>query len=141
MKSVRVLSKSVFNKAMGFVYATSQLPIKVHTIVVFTSLGLSKHALAAGGITGFFTGWKSAGNALIELMILGGLVIGIGAVLYGLIQMIKKGTGRGDEIEWSKILWPIIGGGLASILLYVMQAVVEEGGASKADMGRSRTGP
>jgi uncharacterized membrane protein YdcZ (DUF606 family) len=65
------------------------------------------------------------------------MVVGIGSVLYGLVMLVKKGLGRGDDIEWRQVMWPLIGGALASILLYVIQAVVEESGASKDDMGRT----
>lgn len=128
---------AIINRVGMFIYEIAQLPSKAHALVFTASLFLSTHAMAAGGITGFFTGWKSGITAFIDLVLLAGMGIGIAAVLYGLINMIKKGMGRGDDIEWSKILWPIIGGALATILLYVIQAVVEEGGASRSDMGRT----
>lgn len=137
------LIQQVFQLVKWFKYQVleaSQLPVKVHTIVATFAVLVSTKAMAAGGIAGFFTGWRAAGTALMDFMTLGGMVVGVIFVLYGLINLGKKGMGRGDDIEWSKVLWPIIGGGLASILMYVMQTVVETGGASKSDMGRSSGG-
>ena len=131
------LKKTVKGSLLMHLHEVAMLPRKVHAAVFAVSLTLSGHAMAAGGVTGFFTGWKSGINALIELVLLGGMAIGIMAVLYGMTQMIKKGMGRGDDIEWGKIMWPIVGGAMATVVLYVIESVVTEGGSSKADMGRS----
>lgn len=123
-------------KLTAFAHDTALLPRRVHVAVASFALFVSTHAMASG-VTGFFTGWRNAIQAGIELVILGAMLVGICFVLYGLINLGKKGMGRGDDIEWSKITWPIIGGALATVLLYVIQSVVEEGGASRSDMGRS----
>lgn len=137
MKSSVKRLHAVRAKLQGLVHDSAMLPGKVHAVIFTLSLGLSTHAMAAG-VTGFFTGWKGAINALIELLLLGGMLVGIGACLYGVMNLIKKGMNRGEDIEWSKVTWPIIGGALATVLLFLIQAVVEEGGASKSDMGRNR---
>ena len=115
-------------KLTAFAHDTALLPRRVHVAVASFALFVSTHAMASG-VTGFFTGWRNAIQAGIELVILGAMLVGICFVLYGLINLGKKGMGRGDDIEWSKITWPIIGGALATVLLYVIQSVVEEGGA------------
>ena len=127
----------VFAKLTALVHDTAMLSSKAHAVVFSIAVFASSKASAATGVTGFFTGWKSAMTALISLVLLAGMAVGIMAALYGIINMIKKGMGRGDDIEWGKITWPIIGGALATILLYVIQAVVEEGGATRGDMGRA----
>lgn len=126
------------NRFYSFLHDIALLPSRAHAAVFMASIFVSSHAMAAGGVTGFFSGWKSAITTFIDLILLAGMAIGIAAVLYGIINMIKKGMGRGEDMEWSKIMWPIIGGALATILLYVIQAVVEEGGASRTDMGRNK---
>jgi uncharacterized membrane-anchored protein len=128
---------NLFNRLWLAMHEVAQLPNRIHVWVFTASLFISTHAMAAG-VTGFFTGWKSAFTTLIELILLAGMLVGVGAVLYGLVNLIKKGMGRGEDMEWGKILWPIVGGALATILLYVIQSVVEESGASRSDMGRNR---
>lgn len=127
----------VFAKLTALVHDMAMLSSKAHAVVFSIAVFASSKASAATGVTGFFTGWKSAMTALISLVLLAGMAVGIMAALYGIINMIKKGMGRGDDIEWGKITWPIIGGALATILLFVIQAVVEEGGATRGDMGRA----
>lgn len=127
---------SLRGKLSAFMHDTAMLPSKTHAAVLTVSLVASTNAMALG-VTGFFSGWRNAATELIGLTIIAGMAIGIMAALYGIMNMIKKGMGRGDDIEWGKITWPIIGGALATILLFVLQAVVEEGGGTRGDMGRS----
>jgi hypothetical protein len=133
--------KTVISKLMAWfkfqMIEASRLPVKAHILIASLAMMASTKAMAAGGLAGFFVGWKAAGTALMDFMTLGGMVVGVCFVLYGLVNLGKKGMGRGDDIEWSKVIWPIVGGALASILMYVMLTVVETGGASKSDMGRS----
>lgn len=125
-------------RLQAFAHDTALLPSKTHAAVFTFAVFISTNTMAAT-ISGFFTKWTGSINALISLVAVAGIAVGVMAVLYGIIQMIKKGMGRGDDVEWSHILWPIAGGGLASILLYVLQAVVEEGGATANDMGKGRS--
>ena len=118
MKAFR-LSNKFKGKALMHIHEVAMLPRKVHVALFALSITLSGHAMAAG-VTGFFTGWRSGVNALIQLVLLIGMAVGIIAVLYGIIQMIKKGMGRGDDIEWGKIMWPIMGGALATVVLVVI---------------------
>lgn len=136
MKRMSVNMSQVKATVCNFVHDTGMLPGKVHAAVFGLSLLVSTHAMAAG-VSGFFAGWKSAMTNLLDLVLLGGMVVGICSIFYGLMQLVKKGMNRGEDIEWSKISWPIIGGALLTTILYVAQAVVEEGGASKSDMGRT----
>ena len=119
----------------GFFHDIAVLPSKVHAGVFTVALLVSTSA-AAQGVTGFFRGWSSALNEIISLTLLAGMMVGVLFVLYGLINLAKKGMNRGEDIEASKIVWPIIGGALATITLYVIRLVVEESGASRSDMGR-----
>ncbi|MES2977560.1 MAG: DUF6750 family protein [Pseudomonadota bacterium] len=119
---------------------SGQWSLRIHMVVLLALVSAVSRAQAqtrGAGVTGFFTGWKSALGAATDLILLGGLLAGVAGVLYGMVMMIKKGLGRGDDIEWRQVLWPIIGGGLATIILFVIQSVVEESGASRSDMGRT----
>lgn len=119
------------------IHDTAMLPAKVHAAVFVLSLAVTGHAQAAG-ITGFFTGFTGAINAAILLILQAAQLMGVAAVLYGLYNLAKKGMNRGEDVEWSKVLYPILGGALLTIIFYVIQSVVEEGGASKSDIGRVR---
>ena len=120
---------------VGHIHDIACLPSKVHAAVFTASLLISTSA-AAQGVTGFFKGWSNAINEIIRLALLVGMMLGIVFVLYGVVNLAKKGMNRGEDIEWSKILWPIVGGALATIVLFLIRAVVEESGASSSDMGR-----
>lgn len=119
----------------GMFHDIAVLPSKIHAAVFTVALVVSTSATAQG-VTGFFRGWSDALNAIISLTLLAGMMLGIIFVLFGLVNLAKKGMNRGDDIEASKILWPIVGGALATIILYVIRLVVEESGASSSDMGR-----
>lgn len=137
---MNVFSKklSVVRAKLGVsVHDTAMLPVKVHAAVFMLSMAITGHAQAAG-VTGFFSGFTGAISAAILLILQAAQLMGVGAVLYGLYNLAKKGMNRGEDIEWSKVLYPILGGALLTIIFYVIQSVVEEGGASRTDMGRTR---
>jgi len=91
----------------------------------------------SSGISGMFTNLGTAAKNFISLIAIAAVAIGIAAVLYGLVMMAKKGMGRGDDVEWRQIMWPLLGGALASVLMYVVYALVTEVGASNSNMGQS----
>lgn len=136
--------KSFFNK---FASTRAKLNVSAHDVAMFSpkvhasvftlSMLLSSHAEAAG-VTGFFTGFTGATSAGTLLVLQIAQFMGVAAVLYGLFNLAKKGMNRGEDIEWSKVLYPLLGGALLTIIFYVIQSVVEEGGASRSDMGRTR---
>lgn len=120
---------------MVHVHEAALLPAKVHAAIMTVALMVSTSAHAAG-VTGFLKGWGDAANEVIRLTLLVGMMAGICFALYGIFNLAKKGMNRGDDITWGQVLWPVGGGALATIVLYVIQAVVEESGASRSDMGR-----
>ena len=123
---------------LGFaVHDTALIPIKVHATVFLLSMAITNQAQAAG-VTGFFSGFTTAINSAILLILQAAQLMGVGAVLYGLYNLAKKGMNRGEDIEWSKVLYPILGGAMLTIIFYVIQSVVEEGGANRSDIGRVR---
>ena len=119
----------------GVFHDIALLPSKVHAAVFTVALLVSTSA-AAQGVTGFFRGWGDALNEVINTALLVGMMAGVIFVLYGIINLAKKGMNRGEDIEASKIIWPIIGGALATIISYVIRLIVEESGASSSDIGR-----
>lgn len=88
------------------------------------------------GVSGFFQNMGQAARNFISLVSIAAVAIGVAAVLYGIVMMIKKGMGRGDDIEWRQILWPLIGGAMATVVMYVVYALVTEVGADQGDMGQ-----
>jgi len=91
----------------------------------------------SSGVSGMFTNLGSAAKNFISLIAIIAVAIGIAAVLYGLVMMAKKGMGRGDDVEWRQITWPLIGGALSSVLMYVVYALVTEVGANNSNMGKA----
>ncbi len=77
-------------------------------------------AQVSTGVSGMFSNLGNATRNYIALASIVAVGIGVAAVLYGLVMMIKKGMGRGDDIEWRQIIWPIVGGSLATVLMYVV---------------------
>jgi len=110
--------------------------------VMLAAVSASAWAQAAGsgGISGMFSNLGRAARNFISLAAIIAVAIGVAAVLYGLVMMIKKGMGRGDDIEWRQIIWPLVGGALASVVMYVVYALVAEVGAGQGDMGQGWTG-
>jgi len=92
-------------------------------------------AQAAQGVSGLFGNLGTTATNFISLVAIIAVAIGIAAVLYGLVMMIKKGTGRGEDIEWREILWPMIGGSMATVLMFIVYALVAEVGAGANVMG------
>lgn len=131
VKGAKNLAMAIKGNAFVCAHEMSRVPMKIYFFLLF--LGASQvHA------AGLFSGWRGAINQLISLLILAATLVGIGAVLYGLVNLVKKGMGRGDDIEWREVLWPLVGGALLTVLMYVVDGLVVESGASQSDMGVSR---
>jgi hypothetical protein len=131
-KVVPYIHKKAFEVAE--LSAKTQAAIMTVAILAATS---STSAMAAGGFATFFTGWTTAAQGALKFAFLCGVVVGVGFVLLGLINMAKKGGERGDDITWGKIIYPIVGGACASVLLYIMSTTVETGGGSAGDIGKT----
>lgn len=133
--SSRLALAKVQAKALTAVHQLSRVPTKIYIFGAYVGMAVSSgHAGAAG----LLTGWRSMINEGISLIILVAMLVGIGAVMFGLIQLVKKGMGRGDDIEWREILWPLVGGAALTVLMYVVDGLVVESGAAEGDMGATR---
>ena len=127
-------------KALLALHDVAMLPKKVHAVVFTLSLSLSTHVMAATGtFSGMFQGWEAVVRKAADLLVVAAVFVGIASVLYGVVQMIKKGMGRGDDVEWRQILWPMIGGSLAAMIMWVLGAVIGDSGGSESDIGRRAT--
>lgn len=136
---MKSLAKKIYTNIALKAHEIGSLPSQAHTFVLTMALLVAVAATDANaaGFASFFSGWKDAGKALLDLLFFIGVIAGAGAVLYGLINLVKKGLdGERTDITWGKIGWPIVGGGLLSIMLYVLQTTVETGGASRGDIGK-----
>lgn len=91
----------------------------------------------SAGVSGFFGNLGTATRNFIAMVTIVAVGVGVTAVLYGIVMMIKKGMGRGDDIEWRQIIWPLVGGALATVVMYVVYALVTEIGANQGQMGQS----
>lgn len=81
--------------------------------------------------TNLTTLFKAASIAIIA----GGVVGGLGAIGWGLSQLIKKGGDRGDDITWMSIGYKVFGGALLMVLGWVGGTAVETLGGSRGAIG------
>ena len=123
-----LLKVNAFNMAREM----AKVPAKIYMMLLILSSNMAHAA-------GLFTGWRGAINSISSLLVLAATLVGIGAVLYGLVNLVKKGMGRGDDIEWREIIWPLGGGAMLTVLMYVVDGLVIESGASQTDMGAGRS--
>jgi len=118
--------KSAHTRATTFVLASTLMP----TLVM---------AAQATGVSGLFINLGTTARNFISLISIIAVALGVAAVLYGIVMMIKKGTGQGDQIEWREILWPLIGGAMATVLMFMVFSLVAEVGAGAGQMGEGWT--
>lgn len=111
------------------------------TTVVLTSALMPTLVMAQTnpGVSGLFINLGTAARNFISLISIIAVALGVAAVLYGIVMMIKKGTGQGDQIEWREILWPLIGGAMATVLMFIVFSLVAEVGAGAGQMGEGWT--
>lgn len=133
--------KSAIARLGGQIYAAghalSQIPTKIYVLGFYVGIvAMPQLGHAAGPL---FSGWRATINSIISLLVLAALLAGIGAVLYGMTMLVKKGMGRGDDVEWRQIYWPLGGGAMLTVLMYVVDGLVEEGGGTVTEMGTART--
>ncbi|MDM7323317.1 MAG: hypothetical protein P3W87_008655 [Gammaproteobacteria bacterium] len=118
------------------VHSMKEQSKKIYYGVITSALLMSSEQARAESISGMFSNLGTATKNFISLTAIVAVGIGVASVLYGLVMMIKKGMGRGDDIEWRQIIWPLIGGAKASVLMYMLYSLVDEVGASRSDLGQ-----
>ena len=132
LSSVKKAYYKLALNAFACAHEMSKVPAKIYVFLML----LSAHVAHAQSL---FSGWKGALNEIISLVVLAATLAGIGAVLFGLTQLVKKGMGHGDDVEWRQIIWPLGGGAMLTVLMYVVDGLVGESGSSTTDMGAGRT--
>ena len=76
------------------------------------------------GVNVYLLNWNQPAKViLIGLIFLACANAGVAAVLYGLVNLVKKAIGRGKDVKWGAILWPVASGSLVTILLYAVYSV------------------
>lgn len=135
--------KSKLSKIRGDLVLTlhdmAQLPTKVYILATYIWINLSV-SVAHATQSSLFTGWHEMMLKIVQLLISAALLAGVGAVLYGLTQLVKKGMGRGDDVEWRQVYWPLGGGAMLATLMYMVEGLVAESGAGANDLGRRPDG-
>ncbi len=128
--------KSLIAKWYAVLHGLAQIPNRIYVFTVYVAMATGSGLANAQGL---FTGWRGMINDLIGLLVLGAMLAGVGAVLYGLAMLVKKGMGRGDDVEWRQVYWPLAGGAMLTVLMYMVRGLVVESGASESDMGQTRS--
>lgn len=90
---------------------------------------------AQQAITGGINFANIIAKLLVALFALGGL----GAIGAGVFMIVKKGTDRGDDIEWSKIGYRIVGGAMALAIGYIAYSMVDAIGGNRNEIGNAVT--
>lgn len=134
-KKIKPFAGDLSGRALAFIHDAASLPTKAQAAVLTLSLMASSHAMASG-FTGFFAGWKGAAQSLVDFATMVGVAIGVISCLVGIMKLIKKGKSN-DQTEWPEIIWPIVGGALCTVVVLILNATVETGGASTGEMGKT----
>lgn len=71
----------------------------------------------------------------VTVLIAAGVLGGLGVIMWGISQMIKKGDQRGDDISWMSIGVKLAGGAFMLSLSWVGTSVLETLGGSGANIG------
>jgi hypothetical protein len=65
------------------------------------------------GVNVYLLNWNQPAKViLIDLIFLACANAGVAAVLYGLVNLVKKAIGRGKDVKWGRVLWPMFLGAL-----------------------------
>jgi len=126
-------------RIVSFMESVKSAHTKAATVVLTSALMPTLVMAQATGVSGLFINLGTTARNFISLISIIAVALGVAAVLYGIVMMIKKGTGQGDQIEWREILWPLIGGGMATVLMFMVFSLVAEVGAGAGQMGEGWT--
>ena len=114
---------------------TLALRNKGRDLSAFLVVNLYIAAAQAQGFTTAANNFTSLFRAVSVGIIAGGVVGGLGAMAWGVSQMIKKGGDRGDDITWMSIGYKIFGGALLMVLGWLGGTAVEQLGGSRGNIG------
>lgn len=131
------MSKKVFELVRSGATKVADIPLRTYAAVVTAPL-LAENATAAG--------WATAANNIKDLGNSAAIAItalcmagGIGAIGYAGKLLLKKSGDRGDDVEWSKIGYAVLGGAFLLSVGFIAMTTVETLGGSSADIGKTVT--
>lgn len=119
-------------------FAFSKLKAKVSRLsaMAVVTVLTSPVAMAQGFITGIMNMTNLFRVATIAL-IAGGVLVGLGVIAWGVMDMVKKGGQRGDDISWLHIGLKFIGGAFLLALSWVGTTTLETVGGNAGSIGRN----
>lgn len=89
---------------------------------------------SAQGVTGMLDGFSDAIKAGVDFLVLLALLVGVGAILFGLKLVVDKSNDRAD-VKNSHIAASLIGGSFLCMIWFVITVLVETAGGSSGDIG------
>src|SRR3546814_17263203 len=89
---------------------------------------------SAQGVTGMLDGLSEASKAGVDFLVLLALLVGVGAILFGLKLVVDKSNDRAD-VKNSHIAASLIGGSFLCMIWFVITVLVETAGGSSGDIG------
>lgn len=122
------------------IHDLSMLPTRMHVTVVSLLFAFLGPSATAQGLTRLFSGWRGVVSMALELLLLVSVLYAAWGIFKGVAALIRKGQGRADEVEMREIFYPIVGGSLMAIIMYILVGMVEEAGGSSSDIGRNPIG-
>lgn len=93
-------------------------------------------ANAAGWLTAA-TNISDFGTAAVKAIVILCAVGGVGAIGFAGKLLLKKAGERGDDVEWSKVGYAVLGGVFLLSISYVASTTVETLGGSSTDIGKT----
>lgn len=116
--------------------------LSLTVVAIGIGLLLADPAMAVG------TGWtaaadnvKSFGNTAIGAMIALCAVGGVGAVGYAGKLLLKKSGDRGDDVEWSKIGYAVLGGAFLLSIAFIATSTIETLGGDTSNVNSKVISP
>lgn len=138
---MKAIFQSIRKAATLIAYDLSMLPTRLYTTVFTALILLVGPGAHAQGLTRLFSGWSGVVSAALNFMLLISVLIAAYGVMSGIWQLIQKGRGRQDEVEMRQIVYPVVGGSLMAIVMFILTGMVEEAGGSSSDIGRNPIRP
>lgn len=75
-------------------------------------------------------------QAAVMLLVAVGVLAGLGVIVMAIMQMVKKGDQRGEDITWGSIGLKFVGGAFLLALSWVGTMVLETLGGNAGNIGR-----
>ena len=118
--------------------AFHSVPLKVHAAAVSLTVGAmsTAHATQANQAVSNFKELMSTG---VGALIAAGAAAGVASIIYGGLNLKKKGGDRGEDVTVGKIIFPIAGGGVLLAIAFVAAMTVDLAGGTSSNIGQGIT--